>query len=191
MIHAALLSLGFLSIYSSMFYPSFAVVLWLAFVLWLALAWMCEQANLVPWNSLGAITWFWHLAIMLYCIVLASHSRFVLLFFKSLLYTFTIQCTCDGLTFLQLLFYCYWVLSFGDIPNLILQLLFCCYSKNKNKKYRKIWNRMTASILKQDPNTKRLKWMRYLFWHGHTVCKFLGKSPLSSHKTTLKQQING
>ena len=31
----------------------------------------------------------------------------------------------------------------------------------------------------------------YLFWHGHTVCKFSGKSPLSSHKTTLKQQING
>ena len=29
------------------------------------------------------------------------------------------------------------------------------------------------------------------FCHGHTVCKFSGKSPLSSHKTTLKQQING
>ena len=30
----------------------------------------------------------------------------------------------------------------------------------------------------------------YLFWHGHIVCTFLGKSLLSSHKTTLKQQIN-
>ena len=27
--------------------------------------------------------------------------------------------------------------------------------------------------------------------HGRTVCTFFGKSPLSSHKTTLKQQING
>ena len=31
----------------------------------------------------------------------------------------------------------------------------------------------------------------YFFWHGHTVCKFSGKSPFSSHKTTLKQQLNG
>ena len=30
-----------------------------------------------------------------------------------------------------------------------------------------------------------------LFQHGHTVCKFSGKPPLSSHKRTLKQQING
>ena len=30
-----------------------------------------------------------------------------------------------------------------------------------------------------------------LFYHRHTVCKFSGKSPLSSHKMTLKQQING
>ena len=26
----------------------------------------------------------------------------------------------------------------------------------------------------------------YFFWHGHTVCQFSGKSPFSSHKTTLK-----
>ena len=31
----------------------------------------------------------------------------------------------------------------------------------------------------------------YLFEHGPTVCKFSGKSPLWSHKTTLKQQVNG
>ena len=31
----------------------------------------------------------------------------------------------------------------------------------------------------------------YLFEHGHTVCKFSGKCTLSSHKMTLKQQING
>ena len=31
----------------------------------------------------------------------------------------------------------------------------------------------------------------YLFEPGHTVCKFSGKSPLSCHKMTLKQQING
>ena len=31
----------------------------------------------------------------------------------------------------------------------------------------------------------------YLFWHGHTASKFSGKSALSNHKTTLKQQING
>ena len=32
---------------------------------------------------------------------------------------------------------------------------------------------------------------RFIRTHGHTVCKFSGKSPLSSHKTTLKPQING
>ena len=35
-----------------------------------------------------------------------------------------------------------------------------------------------------NPNTKRFK-------HGHTVCKLSRKSLLSSHKTTLKQQVNG
>ena len=48
----------------------------------------------------------------------------------------------------------------------------------------KIWNRMTASILTQDPNTKRFKRM-LIYFNTDTVCKFSGKSPLSSHKTTL------
>ena len=38
---------------------------------------------------------------------------------------------------------------------------------------------------------KKVQTNAYLFQHGHTVCKFSGKSPLSSHNTTLKQQING
>ena len=38
---------------------------------------------------------------------------------------------------------------------------------------------------------KKVQMNAYLFWHGHTACTFSGKSPLSSHKTTLKQQING
>ena len=38
---------------------------------------------------------------------------------------------------------------------------------------------------------KKVQTNAYLFWHGHTVWKFSGKSPLSSHRTTLKQQING
>ena len=33
------------------------------------------------------------------------------------------------------------------------------------KKRRKIWNKMTASILKQDPNIKRFKWMLINFAH--------------------------
>ena len=43
---------------------------------------------------------------------------------------------------------------------------------------------------KLDPNTKRFKRM-LIYWHGHTICKFSGKSPLSSYKMTLKQQLNG
>ena len=38
---------------------------------------------------------------------------------------------------------------------------------------------------------KKFQANAYLFWHGHTICKFSGKSPSSSHKTTLKQQLNG
>ena len=37
---------------------------------------------------------------------------------------------------------------------------------------------------------KKVQTNAYLFWHRHTVCKFSGKSPLSSHRTTPKQQIN-
>ena len=50
---------------------------------------------------------------------------------------------------------------------------------------------MTASVLKQDPNTKKVQINAYLFEHGQTVRKFSGKSPLSSHKTTLKGQVQG
>ena len=60
----------------------------------------------------------------------------------------------------------------------------------QKKKRKKIWNRMTASVLKQDPNTKRFK-QTLIYFNMDMVCKFSGKSPLSSHKTTLKQQING
>ena len=63
-------------------------------------------------------------------------------------------------------------------PNTVSMLRFVIIAK--------IWNRMTASVLKQDPNTKKFK-----LWHGHKICKFSGKSPSSSHKTTLKQQLNG
>ena len=45
---------------------------------------------------------------------------------------------------------------------------------------------MIASVVKQDPNTKRFKRM-LIYFNTDTVCKFLGKSPLLSHKTTLKR----
>ena len=38
---------------------------------------------------------------------------------------------------------------------------------------------------------KKVQTNAYLFEHGHTVFKFSCKSPLLSHKMTLKQQING
>ena len=53
---------------------------------------------------------------------------------------------------------------------------------------------MTCIALTQNPeistHKKRLKQM-LIYFDTDTVCKFLRKSPLSSHKTTLKQQING
>ena len=72
---------------------------------------------------------------------------------------------------------CLWVVQFSLIQSF-------------RKKKKKIWNRMTASVLKQDPNTKRFK-QTLIYFNMDMVCKFSGKSPLSSHKTTLKQQING
>ena len=36
---------------------------------------------------------------------------------------------------------------------------------------------------------KQVQKNAYLIWHGHRVCKFSSKSTLSSHKTTLKQQL--
>ena len=45
--------------------------------------------------------------------------------------------------------------------------------------------------LKSWIQTQKVQTNAYLFWHRHTVCKFSGKSTLSSHKTTYKQQING
>ena len=48
---------------------------------------------------------------------------------------------------------------------------------------------MTARVLKQNPNTERFKPM-LIYFNTDTVCKFSGKSPLLSHKMTLKQQIN-
>ena len=45
------------------------------------------------------------------------------------------------------------------------------------------------SILKQNPNTWKVKKNTYSVWH-HTTCEFLGKAPLSSDRTTLKQQLN-
>ena len=50
--------------------------------------------------------------------------------------------------------------------------------KNKTKKYNKI-------------QTQKGYHEHIFILHGHTVCTFSGKSPLSSHKMTLKQQING
>ena len=46
---------------------------------------------------------------------------------------------------------------------------------------------MTASVLKQDPNTKRFK-RTLIYFNPDTVCKISGKSPLSSHKTKLKDK---
>ena len=48
----------------------------------------------------------------------------------------------------------------------------------------------TPAGSQQDPNTKRFK-RTLIYFDTDTVCTFSGKSPLSSHKTSLKQQING
>ena len=49
---------------------------------------------------------------------------------------------------------------------------------------------IVGKYLSQDPNTKRFK-RTLIYFNTDTVCKFSGKFPLSGHKTTLKQQING
>ena len=56
-------------------------------------------------------------------------------------------------------------------------------------KKKKIWNRITASVLKQDPKKeekkekkkKKVQTNAYLIWHGLTVWTFSGKSPLSNN----------
>ena len=50
--------------------------------------------------------------------------------------------------------------------------------------------RMTASILKQDPNAQKGSQVRCLLGQN-TTCEFSGQSPLSGYKMTLKQQLNG
>ena len=50
--------------------------------------------------------------------------------------------------------------------------------KNKTKNPQK-----TASVSKTRSKHK--------IGHGHTICKFSGKCPFSSHTTTLKQHLNG
>ena len=42
---------------------------------------------------------------------------------------------------------------------------------------------------KMETNMKRFK-QTLIYYNTDTVCKCSGKSPLSSHKMTLKQQIN-
>ena len=49
---------------------------------------------------------------------------------------------------------------------------------------------MTAIVLKQAPNTYTVH-KNAIYWDKNTVCKFSGYSPLSNHKTTLKQQLKG
>ena len=43
--------------------------------------------------------------------------------------------------------------------------------------------------LKIRSKPKKVQKNAYLLWHGHTICKFSGKSLSLSHKTTLKQQF--
>ena len=47
-----------------------------------------------------------------------------------------------------------------------------------------------TGFVEQDPNTKRFKRTLIYFNTDTQYAHFRGKSPLSSHKTTLKQQIN-
>ena len=53
----------------------------------------------------------------------------------------------------------------------------------RNWKKDKSETRMTASILKQDPNTCKIQKNAYLLRHRHTICKLWGQSPSSSYKT--------
>ena len=59
--------------------------------------------------------------------------------------------------------------------------------KRKKKKRKK---RMTASVLKQGPNKKGSKERLFIMTRTHNM-QIFGEIPLSSHKTTLKQQVNG
>ena len=56
--------------------------------------------------------------------------------------------------------------------------------------WTRVWKVMGLRPCRSKIKHKKVQTNAYLFWHRHTVCKFLGKSPLSSHKTTPKQQIN-
>ena len=75
----------------------------------------------------------------------------------------------------------------------------CCFclslclsvSLSKRNIKKLIWNRMTASVLKQDLNTKRFKWRLFILTRTDTVCKFSGKSPLSSHKMSVCGLMKG
>ena len=61
-----------------------------------------------------------------------------------------------------------------------------CFVGSAKLERKKIWNRMTASVLKEDPNTKRFKWMLIYF---NTDANFRGsktrteqtKSPKNVH----------
>ena len=61
-------------------------------------------------------------------------------------------------------------------------LLVCQRSSLKSE------TRMTASVLKQDPNTWKVLKNAYLLGHKHRIYKFSGEFPFSSYKTTLKQK---
>ena len=51
--------------------------------------------------------------------------------------------------------------------------------------------KVSLSIHSQDSNTKSFKRTLIYFNTDTQYTQFRGKSPVSSHKTTLKQQING
>ena len=61
----------------------------------------------------------------------------------------------------------------------------CEFCNDKNQ----LCNETKLAAVSVRSNHKKVQRNAYLFEHGHTVCKFSGKSLLSSHKTTLKQQI--
>ena len=76
------------------------------------------------------------------------------------------------------------------VVQLVLTIIYSRQNKDAMNGYGLI-NKLSAYRRWAHLRTQKGSKNAYLFGHGHTVCTFSGKSPLSSHKTTLKQQING
>ena len=82
-----------------------------------------------------------------------------------------------------------WSVSLG-VVRLVSTIIYSRQNKNAMNGYG-LTNKLSAYRRWAHLHTQKGSKNAYLFWHGHAVCKFSGKSPLSSHNMTLEQKING